>query len=244
MNVIVTVGEFADVVEGEFEMMLAEEVMEKMSNDEVVLECDVRPEDCAYMIYTSGTTGTPKGVVCHHLGPVNMMFYDSGVELFHACQPEFDVVGCSAPILFDVFVYGYFGSLGSGLTFSLDMKCLTTLVCTPSVADIFLSDKTNNVRVMSVAGEACIQGLESKVDVFMNGYGPTETYYCTASNKPTTIGFPLPNTLCYVVNPDDGTLCPPGVSGELWVGGIGVGIGYHNRPELTAEKFISDPFSN
>ena len=82
MNLIVTVGEYAGVVEGEFEMMLVEEVMEKTSNDEVVLERDVKPEDCAYMIYTSGTTGTPKGVVCHHLGPVNMMFYDSGIEVF------------------------------------------------------------------------------------------------------------------------------------------------------------------
>ena len=67
---------------------------------------------------------------------------------------------------------------------------------------------------------------------------------CTGGNSPDTIGNPLPNTLLYVVHPDDGTLCPPGVSGELWVGGIGVGIGYHNRPELTAEKFIPDPFSN
>jgi len=47
-----------------------------------------------------------------------------------------------------------------------------------------------------------------------------------------------------VVHPDDGTLCPPGVSGELWVGGIGVSIGYHNRPELTAEKFITNPFGD
>ena len=65
---------------------------------------------------------------------------------------------------------------------------------------------------------------------------------CTGGDRSDTIGRPLPNTLCYVVHPDDGTLCPPGVSGELWVGGIGPGIGYHNRPELTAEKFISNPF--
>src|SRR5210317_365987 len=166
MNVIVTVGEYLDVVlEREFEMMLVEEVMEKMSNDEVVLERDVKPEDCAYMIYTSGTTGTPKGVVCHHLGPVNMIFHESHV--LNTCQPDCDVVGCSAPIVFDIFVHGYFGALGSGLTLSLDMKCITTFIGTPSVAGIFLSDKKNNVSVMPVAGEACIKGLESKVAVFM-----------------------------------------------------------------------------
>jgi acyl-coenzyme A synthetase/AMP-(fatty) acid ligase len=123
------------------------------------------------------------------------------------------------------------------------MKCCTMLICTPSVADIFLQDKTNNMKVMCVGGEACIQGLESKVPSFINICGPTEaSMICTAGNRPDTIGRPLPNTLCYVVHPDDGTLCPPGVSGELWVGGIGPGIGYHNRPELTAEKFISNPF--
>ena len=106
------------------------------------------------------------------------------------------------------------------------MKCCTMLICTPSMAEIFLCDETNNIRLMLVGGEACIQGLETKVETFSNGYGPTEaSIWCTGGNKPdtNTIGFPLPNTLCYVVHPDDGTVCPPGVSGELWVGGIGVG---------------------
>ena len=82
------------------------------------------------------------------------------------------------------------------------MKCLTILHCTPSLADIFLSDKTSNVKSMAVGGEACIRGLESKVDSFVNFYGPTEvSIQCTASNKSGTIGSPLPNTLCYVVHP-------------------------------------------
>merc|ERR1712238_452229 len=80
---------------------------------------------------------------------------------------------------------------------------------------------------------------------FRNVYGPTEcSIHSTSSNKSSTIGKPLPNVICYVVHPDEGTLCPPGVSGELWIGGIGVSLGYHNRPELTAEKFIPDPFSS
>src|SRR5210317_2391793 len=130
------------------------------------------------------------------------------------------------------------------LTLSLDMKFITMFIGTPSVADIFLSDKTNDIKVMLVGGEAAIQGLESRVTTFINGYGPTEaSMMCTGGNRPDNIGNPLPNTLLYVVHPDDGTLCPPGVSGELWVGGIGVSRGYNNRPELTAEKFIPDPLS-
>src|SRR6056300_1363180 len=245
MKLIMTVGEYADVVEGGLEMMLVEEVMEMKSNDEVVLERDVKPEDCAYMIYTSGTTGTPKGVVCHHLGPVNMIRYDSGIEVFSGGVPGEDVVGCAPPHIFDAFILGYFLTLGSGLTLSLDMKRLTMLMCTPSVADIFLSDKSNNVKAMFVGGESAIQGLESRVTSFINGYGPTEaSIWCTGGNRPDNIGNPLPNSILYVVHPDNGTLCPPGVSGELWVGGIGVSKGYHNRPELTAEKFIPNPFSN
>src|SRR6056300_1670034 len=246
MNLIVTVGEYVNVVEGEFEMMLVEEGMEKMSNDEIVLERDVKPEDCAYMIYTSGTTGTPKGVVCHHLGPVNMMFYDSGIEMFRLSDAEMgdDVVGVSPPLIFDFFAYGYFFTLGRGSAMSLDMKCLTMFIGTPSVVQIYLQDKSNDIKAMVIGGEAAIQGLESRVTTFINIYGPTEaSMICTGGNSPDTIGNPLPNTLLYVVHPDDGTLCPPGVSGELWVGGIGVGRGYNNRPELTAEKFIPNPFS-
>ena len=144
-----------------------------------------------------------------------------------------------------MFVHGYFGALGSGLSLSLDMKCCTILMCTPTVADIFLQDESNNIKMLSVGGEACNQSLVSKVSDFFNGYGPTEaSMLSTGGKRSDTIGRPLPNTLCYVVHPDDGTLCPPGVSGELWVGGIGVSIGYHNRPELTAEKFITNPFGD
>ncbi len=133
-----------------------------------------------------------------------MIFYESGVEFFSKGVPEEDVVGCAAPPIFDAFVYGTFGALGSGLALSLDMKCCTMIDCTPSVADIFLQDKTNEIKVMSVGGEACIQGLESTVPTIINAYGPTEaSIMCTAGNRSDTIGRPLP------------LLCPHPVSWEL-----------------------------
>ena len=93
----------------------------------------------------------------------------------------------------------------------------------------------------------CAKGF---INIFMltfaisETYGPTETSICCLqSSSPSTISRPLSNVLCYVVHPDNGELCPPGVSGELWIGGAGVSLGYHNRPQLTAdEKFIGNPF--
>ena len=227
--------------------MVVEDVMRRAeSGDDLPerqLERIVKPTDYAYMIYTSGSTGKPKGVVCNHIGPVNMIDFDG---LFSNGVPGVDIVGCSAPLIFDVFVEGSFGALGSGLSLSLDLKCCTMLICTPSAATMLLDDESNtDVKLLSAGGEACIQGLETKAAIFRNVYGPTEcSIWCSAGTKSTTIGRPLPNVICYVVHPDDGSLCPPGVSGELWIGGLGVSLGYHNRPELTAEKFILDPFSS
>ena len=80
MKLILTVEKYVDVVEGDFEKLLVEEVMKKRLDDEVYLEHDVRPTDCAYMIYTNVSTGVPKGLVCHHLGPVNMSIMSLGFK--------------------------------------------------------------------------------------------------------------------------------------------------------------------
>ena len=76
MKLLVTVGAHAGLVEGDedFHEVLVEETVIKFAYDDVCLECIVEPSDGAYMIYTSGTTGAPKGVACHHIGPVNMSF--------------------------------------------------------------------------------------------------------------------------------------------------------------------------
>ena len=201
---------------------------------------EVRPSNIGYLIYTSGTTGKPKGCMCNHKGAVEMIQLDWYKE--HG-QVGIDVVGLCLNYVFDASIQTIFSTLGSGLTLSMDTKNCTMVECTPSMASFLLDDDTNNIHSIIVGGEACPHGLEAKFKNFLNVYGPTEcSIWATKSFSSDTIGKPLPNVLCYVVHPDDGTLCLPGASGELWIGGIGVTRGYWNQPELTAEKFVNNPF--
>jgi non-ribosomal peptide synthetase component F len=91
--------------------------------------------------------------------------------------------------------------------------------------------------------------LRSKSESLLNGYGPTETtiyslaHEVRASEKSIPIGRPLANTRVYVLNANMQP-APVGVPGELLIGGTGLARGYTNQPELTAEKFVADPFSD
>merc|ERR1719356_829675 len=111
MKLMVTLKAFADLAEevrpsgsSFFEKVIVEEIAGKDQGIEMTgqqLKRIVKPTDFAYMIYTSGTTGKPKGVVCNHVGPVNMVQYDGMRDIG---KPGTDIVGCGAPIVFDVFV--------------------------------------------------------------------------------------------------------------------------------------------
>ena len=218
-----------------------DEEEDKIGNEMKVIRT-VKPSNLAYMIYTSGTTGSPKGVKCSHQGSANMLSLE--LLMKNGCIGS-NAVGLCHNIIFNGSVDTIFSTLGSGLTLSLDMKKCTMLDCTPSRASLHLEDPTNNIHTLIVIGEACQKGLESKCKNYINRYGPTDcSITCTSSKTSETIGRPLPNVLCYVVNVDDGSLCPPGVSGELWIGGVGVSQGYHNRQELISKKFVSNPFES
>lgn len=127
---------------------------------------------------------------------------------------------------------------------------------TPSKLNAYLENRIfkmafKSVKVVLSAGEKFSQSLYyhisklSNANIY-NGYGPTEaTIGCTYSRiqngKHITIGKPISNTQIYILNPQ-GKVCPIGVPGELCISGDGVGKGYLNRPELTAEKFVPNPF--
>ena len=130
----------------------------------------------------------------------------------------------------------------------------TTMVSgTPSYVVELVRGRGVELALVEVCGEALTpsQALALRSDcpnaTILNLYGPTETTVDSVGfvvcGGTVCIGRPIDNTLCYVVHPNNGILCPPGVAGELWIGGAGVARGYHNRSDLTAAKFVPNPFS-
>jgi len=133
----------------------------------------------------------------------------------------------------------------------------TQIQCTPSMARMFTLDPAmrealRSVDHLLVGGEALPDDLARELHSLVGGtvtnmYGPTETtvwssaWTVQANTDWTPIGTPIANTQCYVLD-SVGQPVPPGVVGELWIGGAGVARGYHQRPELTAAVFRSDPF--
>ncbi|PAW78567.1 MAG: hypothetical protein B9S32_06495 [Verrucomicrobia bacterium Tous-C9LFEB] len=219
-------------------------------------------DHAAYMIYTSGTTGQPKGVVIPHVGIVNTVLamvrdcgLKPGMRFYQFCSLSFD------PSLVEIA-----GSLASGATLVIGRKDetapgeplwrflsqqrVTHLQITPSALAFVPCRKWPELRLVITGGENLPQTLALRWREHarvINAYGPTETSVCatlTDAWKSATppIGFPLPNAQVYLL---DATLqpVPAGVRGEVCVGGVGVARGYHQRPELTAERFIPDPFS-
>ncbi|HJX27077.1 MAG TPA: amino acid adenylation domain-containing protein, partial [Thermoanaerobaculia bacterium] len=219
------------------------------------------PRNLAYVIYTSGSTGRPKGVALEHRGPVERMLWARGAF------PAADIAGVLAAtsICFDLSVFEIFAPLSWGGAViladnalalpSLPARHEVTLVNTvPSaMAELASGELPSALRTVNLAGEALMPQLVERiyrhpqVSHVFNLYGPTEdTTYSTGVRVErgavrVSIGRPLPGTRSYVL---DRRLqpVPGGVPGELFLAGAGGARGYFGRPDLTAEKFIPDPF--
>lgn len=226
----------------------------------------LRSDHLAYVIYTSGSTGKPKGVMIEHANVLNLW---SGLQPFYG---EARRVAVNASFNFDASVQQFMQLLSGRtvhvipedlrrdipmLIEHLHEQRIAGIDCTPSqlkawLAEGLLEDHHHCVRTVLVGGEAIDTELwadlaaRSDTD-FFNVYGPTEcTVDVTAAhlNADTTtshIGRPMPNRRVYILD-HHGEPVPIGVSGEIFIGGWGVGRGYLNRAELTAERFIADPF--
>ncbi|KAJ1974481.1 hypothetical protein H4R35_003588, partial [Dimargaris xerosporica] len=210
------------------------------------------PSDLAWLIYTSGSTGQPKGVMTEHRAAAN---HFCGAHTSFSIDEYTATPTVLAPT-FDVSVSQIWTTLSFGGTvlvtdrdFAQVFSQVDRVCCTPSLLSTLEPAKYRNLTHITLTGEPVPQAL---VDQWaphaklVNWYGPTEvaigTHYATlsAGDKPV-IGKPYPNAIGYVLDASMRPV-PVGVVGELYLGGEGVARGYLHQPELTAEKFIANPF--
>ena len=219
-------------------------------------------EDPAYAIYTSGSTGKPKAVVishrniCHYLRAANEVYGVTATDVaFQGASVAFDLS------LEEIFIPYMVGATlwvaGRETLQQADILCdvlegagITVLDTVPTLLTLLPRDVAS-LRVIILGGEACppsvVESWCRPGRRVFNSYGPTEaTVVATvaelAPGAKVTIGKPIPNYTAYVVD-DALAPVPPGTEGELLIGGPGVAAGYLGRPDLTAEKFIANPFN-
>jgi amino acid adenylation domain-containing protein len=235
------------------------------------LEIAVTPENLAYVIYTSGSTGKPKGAMNTHRGICNRLLWMQDVyQLTEAdCVLQKTPFGFDVSVweFFWTLLTGARlvlakpkGHQDSAYLVQLIVQeKVTTLHFVPSMLQIFLQEQglseCQSLRQVMCSGEALPYALQERFFAHLNAelhnlYGPTEaavdvTYWACErdSNSPVVpIGRPIANTQIYLLDSDLQPV-PVGVAGELHIGGVGLARGYLNRPDLTAQKFIPNPFS-
>lgn len=231
-----------------------------------------KPTDSSYVIYTSGSTGLPKGVVLNHKALVNLSYYlNNYVCFFNGTTTSKNIVSVTTAS-FDIFIFETLICLQKGLKVILADEeaqkvpsLLNDLILkenaeiiqmTPSRMQFLVDNKKeipaiSNLKYVVLAGEPLpiplLKALRKLgIKKVYNGYGPSETtVFSTFTDvtdfKKMTIGKPLSNTQIYILDKNLSPV-PEGVSGELYISGDGVGNGYLNKPDLTKERFIPNPF--
>lgn len=218
-------------------------------------------KDLAYIIYTSGTTGHPKGVMVEHRNVVNLIV--SQTKQFKIDESE-KIIQLSN-YTFDASVEQIFLALCNGARLYLISRAalleedifaefiskneITHLHAVPSVLEKITPSSRFSLKRVIAGGDNCsakLAELWSTTCDFYNEYGPTETTVTSVEHlydkkKTFCIGSPISNTQVYIL---DNNLFPTqlGVPGKIYISGAGVTRGYLNKPELTAEKFIDNPF--
>jgi amino acid adenylation domain-containing protein/non-ribosomal peptide synthase protein (TIGR01720 family) len=228
----------------------------------------VDPSHLAYVIYTSGSTGQPKGVMVPHRGLCNLAAMEARTFAVEPCDRVLQLFSFSFDASFwDVLMALPNGARlciangearlpGAALEAWLKEQAVTIATLPPSLLRVLPAGELPHLRAIVATGEACPPEVVERWApgrLFVNGYGPTETTVGTTMGDirpdsrpepgPPDIGRPFPNLYVRLL---DRTLAPVpvGVPGELYAGGAGVTRGYHHRPDLTAERFVPDPFSD
>ncbi len=221
-----------------------------------------KPTDLAYIIYTSGTTGQPKGVMVEHKNVAHLV----------TAQTTFWDIGKTTKCLmfityvFDASVSELFPALLGGMTLYLcseaerNAPAIAQLIqregiematLSPAILKLLVDTELPSLRLLVTGGESpSLDFMDhfSQYSSVVNAYGPTEITVCATQKRyqsgdlVTNIGQAINNVRLYVLD-RSGNPVPVGTPGELYIGGAGVARGYLNRPELTAERFVANPFA-
>ncbi|MDR0951797.1 MAG: amino acid adenylation domain-containing protein [Oscillospiraceae bacterium] len=243
-------------------LVYTDEIYSLPKADSAVLAHAPKPEDLITLIYTSGTTGKPKGTMVHHAGVVNFVnWYKKAIEI----TPDDNAtsyIACG----FDPHMQDLYSALTSGACLHVipeemrlnlpEMKDYfernnITKSCMPTQMgrQFIMNYLPGTLKAFSVGGEALMPFEPPEGLKFFNLYGPTETsigvtgFIVDKLYPKLPIGKAIDNTALYIID-KQGHLAPPGVAGELAVAGVQVTNGYLGREELTAEKFVKNPFSS
>lgn len=245
---------------------LVESVPGAQSGAEPQTGAPITPKSLAYVIFTSGSTGTPKGVEIAHESLLNLVqWHQSAFKVF-----QMDRASCVARVGFDAAVWEIWPYLTTGASLHIPdeeklkdpeafqawlvEKAITiSFVPTPMAERLLALPWPGNtsLRMMLTGGDTLHTYPSMRLPfLLVNNYGPTECAVVATSglvpasrgeNRLPSIGRAIDNTRVYIL--DEGMReVPAGTSGEIYIGGLGVARGYRNRPELTAERFVPNPF--
>ncbi|HEX2204847.1 MAG TPA: amino acid adenylation domain-containing protein [Longimicrobium sp.] len=263
-SVVLTVASLADrLPRNGAETVLLDDVSDRA--DEASLPESAGERSLAYVIYTSGSTGRPKGVMVEHRGLANLVEW-------HVRAYALGPGDRSAPVAspgFDASGWEVWPALAAGATLSfppeevraspselaawLAREGVTVTFLPTPLAEAVLDEawgEDAKLRVLLTGGDALGKAPRPGLPFrFFNHYGPTENTVVgtggevapSADSTRPSIGGPIDNVRAYVLDLGGGPL-PPGVPGELHLGGAGVARGYLERPAMTAERFVPDPF--
>jgi non-ribosomal peptide synthetase-like protein len=218
------------------------------------------PEDLCYVIYTSGSTGRPKGVAVEHRSALHLVRAEQA--LFGIAASDRVLQGFS--LAFDASIEETWLAFAAGATLVVATKEdllsrpadlvraeeVTVLSCVPTLLAT-IKEELPSVRLLIVGGEECPAELVARWATagrsMFNTYGPTEatviaTYTPLAAGDPVSIGRPIPNYFVYILDAFGHPL-PPGSTGEICIGGVGLARGYVANPTLTAGAFVTNPIA-
>ncbi len=227
------------------------------------LQHNTKSNNMAYIIYTSGSTGKPKGVMIEHHGVINLCYWLNERYNLKNNKNILQITNTS----FDVSVEEIFGALLNGATLCIaadeilmdknkfkqfvDKHNINMAQFVPATLSelIINNEKMESLKIVICGGDKISEALKEQVlDMgynLYNCYGPTEITVDAATKQcergKVTIGKPIANTRAYILDNNNG-LQPIGVPGELCISGVGLARGYLNREELTAEKFVYNPY--